>query len=106
MRHAVLAVIVLALVRTTFAAAASAAWTPADARWPEPRRAPAGAPNVLIVLWDDVGFGQFGCYGSPLATPTVDRLAAGGCATRFRPAGVGRGPRRGCRRGERGPDQG
>ncbi|MFM7749114.1 MAG: sulfatase-like hydrolase/transferase, partial [Opitutaceae bacterium] len=78
MRHAVLAVIVLALVRTTFAAAASAAWTPADARWPEPRRAPAGAPNVLIVLWDDVGFGQFGCYGSPLATPTVDRLAAGG----------------------------
>ena len=38
----------------------------------------AAPPNVLVVLWDDVGFGQFGCYGGPLATPTVDRLAAQG----------------------------
>ena len=41
-------------------------------------RLPAAAPNVLVVLWDDIGFAQFGCYGGPLATPTVDRLAAEG----------------------------
>ncbi len=58
------------------AAGSPPVWKPSDARWPEPRS--SGGPNVLIVLWDDVGFGQFGCYGSPLATPTVDRLAAGG----------------------------
>ncbi|MEY2880267.1 MAG: hypothetical protein RLZZ15_2647, partial [Verrucomicrobiota bacterium] len=38
----------------------------------------AAPPNVLVVLWDDIGFAQFGCYGGPLATPTVDRLAAQG----------------------------
>ena len=38
----------------------------------------AGAPNVIVILWDDIGFGQFGCYGGPLATPNVDRLAARG----------------------------
>jgi arylsulfatase len=59
-------------------AAPPLAWSPVDAHWPSPTRPPIGAPNVLIVLWDDVGFGQFGCYGAPLATPTVDRLAAGG----------------------------
>ena len=48
--------------------------------WPEPRRAPAGAPNVLIVVLDDVGFSDFGCYGSEIATPTIDALAAGGPA--------------------------
>jgi arylsulfatase A-like enzyme len=36
----------------------------------------AGAPNVLVVLFDDVGFSDFGCYGSPIKTPTIDRLAA------------------------------
>lgn len=46
--------------------------------WPTPVHPPAGAPNVLVILWDDVGFGQFGCYGSPLATPNIDRLAAHG----------------------------
>ena len=44
--------------------------------WPAPDRPPAGAPNVLLVLLDDVGFADFGCYGSEIATPTIDRLAA------------------------------
>jgi arylsulfatase A-like enzyme len=46
--------------------------------WPAPVRPPAGAPNVLLVLLDDVGFSDFGCYGSEVATPTIDRLAAEG----------------------------
>ena len=44
-------------------------------RW---RRRPPGAPNVVIVLLDDVGYAQFGAYGSDIATPTFDRLAARG----------------------------
>src|SRR6187551_3817839 len=52
--------------------------------WPGPRRAPAGAPNVMVVVLDDVGFAQLGCYGSDISTPTFDRLAAGGLQyTRF-----------------------
>jgi len=48
---------------------------------PPPRfevKAPAGAPNVLIVLIDDMGFGQSGAFGGPLNMPTVDRLAQSG----------------------------
>jgi arylsulfatase A-like enzyme len=41
-------------------------------------RPPAGAPNVVIVVWDDIGFAQLGCFGSSIATPNIDRLAAGG----------------------------
>jgi arylsulfatase A-like enzyme len=56
-----------------------------DARDPEaqfepitPLRPPGGAPNVLIVLIDDVGFGASSAFGGPIATPTFDRLAANG----------------------------
>jgi len=62
-----------------------------DAKDPEtafppitPLRPPAGAPNVLIVLLDDVGFGAASTFGGPCATPTADRLADGGLRfTRF-----------------------
>jgi arylsulfatase A-like enzyme len=43
-----------------------------------PLRPPAGAPNVLIILLDDVGFGAASTFGGPCATATADRLAAGG----------------------------
>ena len=57
--------------------------------WPEPTRAPSGAPNVVIVLLDDVGFAQFGPYGSDIETPTLDRLAAGGLTfTNFHTTGL------------------
>jgi arylsulfatase len=57
--------------------------------WPEPVRAPAGAPNVVVVLLDDVGFAQFGPYGSDIETPTLDRLAAGGLTfTNFHTTGL------------------
>ncbi|HET9691111.1 MAG TPA: arylsulfatase [Acidimicrobiales bacterium] len=46
--------------------------------WPDLPSAPAGAPNVVVVLLDDVGYAQFGCYGSDIATPTFDRLAREG----------------------------
>ena len=44
----------------------------------EPLLPPEGAPNVLIVLLDDVGFGASSAFGGPCRTPTADKLAAGG----------------------------
>jgi arylsulfatase A-like enzyme len=44
----------------------------------EPLRPPEGAPNVLIVLLDDVGFGASSAFGGPCATPTAERLAGDG----------------------------
>jgi arylsulfatase A-like enzyme len=41
-------------------------------------KAPVGAPNVLIVLVDDLGFAGTGAYGGPISTPTFDRLAGQG----------------------------
>jgi arylsulfatase len=46
--------------------------------WPRPLRAKPGAPNVLFIVQDDTGFGQLGCYGSPIKTPNLDALAANG----------------------------
>jgi arylsulfatase A-like enzyme len=46
--------------------------------WPEPLRAKDGAPNVLFIVQDDTGFGQMGCYGSPIKTPNIDELAKNG----------------------------
>jgi arylsulfatase A-like enzyme len=44
----------------------------------EPLRPPDGAPNVLVVLIDDVGFAASSAFGGPIATPTAERLAANG----------------------------
>ncbi|MGW6006643.1 arylsulfatase [Oerskovia enterophila] len=44
----------------------------------EPLLPPPGAPNVLIILLDDVGFGASSAFGGPCSTPTAERLAAGG----------------------------
>ena len=44
----------------------------------EPLRPPRGAPNVLVVLLDDVGFAASSAFGGPINTPTAERLAAGG----------------------------
>jgi arylsulfatase len=43
-----------------------------------PLRPPAGAPNVLVVMLDDVGFGASSAFGGPVNTPTAERLAANG----------------------------
>jgi arylsulfatase len=57
-----------------------------DTKYPpiEPLRPPKGAPNVLIILLDDVGFGASSAFGGPIHTPTAERLATGGLKyTRF-----------------------
>lgn len=46
--------------------------------WPELPKPPAGAPNVVIILLDDVGFGQVSTFGGPVQTPHLDQLAARG----------------------------
>src|SRR5215471_792726 len=57
-----------------------------EAKFPRiaPLRPPAGAPNVLCILIDDVGFGAASAFGGPCETPVFERLAAGGLRyTRF-----------------------
>jgi len=44
----------------------------------EPPKAPDGAPSVVYIVLDDVGFSAMGCYGGPIETPNIDRLAAEG----------------------------
>jgi len=46
--------------------------------WPPEPAPPDGAPNVLVLVLDDVGFAQLGCYGSDISTPAFDGLAANG----------------------------
>lgn len=55
-----------------------------ESAWPELPKPPEGAPNVLLILLDDVGFGQVSTFGGPVPTPTLDKLAAEGLRyTRF-----------------------
>ncbi len=58
------------VIRTT--AAESTPW------WPEVPESLKQAPNVVVVLFDDTGWSDFGCFGSEIATPTIDALAASG----------------------------
>jgi arylsulfatase len=46
--------------------------------YPPPVKPPAGAPNVLLILLDDVGFGQASTFGGPIETPNLDKLAKKG----------------------------
>lgn len=55
-----------------------------DGAWPKLPAPPAGAPNVVVILLDDVGFGQTGTFGGPIPTPALDKLASNGLRyTRF-----------------------
>ena len=49
--------------------------TPGNFALPHPEQ---GAPNVVLVVLDDTGFAQLGCFGSGIETPNIDRLAANG----------------------------
>src|SRR4051794_25161174 len=46
--------------------------------WPTPAKAREGAPNVLVFVLDDVGFGQLSSFGGLVETPVIDRVAANG----------------------------
>ncbi len=48
------------------------------AEFPQPVQAPKGAPNIVLILLDDVGFGQFSTFGGGVPSPTMDRLAKEG----------------------------
>ncbi len=50
-------------------------WRESTPWWPPEPHPPVGAPNVLLIVLDDVGYGQLGCFGSDIATPNIDRLA-------------------------------
>ncbi len=63
---------------TTFAGVIGRTPDQSSPAWPMPLRAKKGAPNVLFIVLDDTGFGQLGCYGSPIDTPNLDSLAQEG----------------------------
>src|SRR5205085_12294418 len=47
-------------------------------QFPQPVQAPKGAPNIVLILLDDAGFGQFSTFGGGVPSPTMDKLAAEG----------------------------
>lgn len=60
--------------------------TPDFAQQPQAR---AGAPNIIVIVLDDVGFSDLGCYGGEISTPAIDGLAAAGLRyTNFRTTAV------------------
>jgi arylsulfatase len=63
---------------THFSGRIGRTYTESEAVVPEVPRAPEGAPNVLLVLLDDVGFGHASTFGGPVNTPTLERLAKEG----------------------------
>jgi len=63
---------------TATRSASTASGTPAPRR----RSAPDDRPNIIVIMADDMGFSDIGCYGGEIRTPNIDRLAANGL--RFR----------------------
>ncbi|MFV0679870.1 arylsulfatase [Ottowia sp.] len=61
-----------------FAGKIAPSYKDAQSDFPQPIKAPAGAPNVVLILLDDIGFGQAGTFGGPIPTPNLDRLARRG----------------------------
>ncbi len=66
------------MAEATFAGVVGRTTAESTPWWPQPPTAPAGAPNVVYIVFDDMGFADLGCYGSEITTPNVDALAAGG----------------------------
>jgi arylsulfatase A-like enzyme len=63
---------------TAFTGVAGRTISESEPAWPQPVRSKAGASNVLFIVLDDTGYGHLGCYGSPIRTPNLDRLAGHG----------------------------
>ena len=64
--------------RSPFRGAIADTYLEATADWPDAVRPPAKAPNVVVILFDDLGFGQLSAFGGPIDAPHIGELAAGG----------------------------
>ncbi|MBV9664060.1 MAG: arylsulfatase [Actinobacteria bacterium] len=64
--------------RNEFGGRIGRTWRESEPWWPPEPTPPPGAPNVVLIVLDDVGFAQLGCYGSDIETPAIDALAASG----------------------------
>ena len=82
LRNSVSAAAMAAMAALNIASSAVAQAPPAGPKpwnyYPAEARAPANAPNVLLIMTDDVGFGASSTFGGPVPTPTFDALAASG----------------------------
>jgi arylsulfatase A-like enzyme len=75
---------VLPLKEPAFGGTIGETYTDSKSEWPKLPTPPEGAPNVIVILLDDVGFGQTSTFGGPVPTPELDKLAANGLRyTRF-----------------------
>ncbi|HEY7079512.1 MAG TPA: arylsulfatase [Nitrososphaeraceae archaeon] len=63
---------------TQFKGVIGRTWEDSKAWWPQPVKAPAEAPNIACIILDDVGYGWLSCYGGPIDTPNINKLAANG----------------------------
>jgi len=80
---------VLPLPDPTFKGKIGKSYTDSKQDYPQPVKAPAGAPNVVVILLDDLGFGQAGTFGGPVPTPALDKLASQGLRfNRFHTTGI------------------
>ena len=66
------------MAQPEFGGVIGSTWRDSVPWWPADPSPPAGAPNVLLIVLDDVGYAQIGAYGSDIDTPNIDRLAFGG----------------------------
>jgi arylsulfatase A-like enzyme len=62
----------------TFSGRIGRDWRDSVPWWPPESAARPGAPNIVLIVLDDVGYAQLGCYGSDIETPVIDDLAAAG----------------------------
>ena len=69
---------VLPAAEVPFRGRVAVALADSEGVFPEPVRPPRGAPNVLLIMGDDIGYGHMSAFGGPARTPTFDRLAAQG----------------------------
>jgi len=79
LRHAKSALLSLAAICGSLVVSAAGAADSTNAPvWPPVVKAPPGAPNIVLILLDDVGYAWSGVFGGPVATPNIDRLASRG----------------------------
>ena len=64
-----------------------------EAAFPMPPESPEGAPNVMYIVIDDIGFGWIEPFGGAIRTPNIDRLAGTGCGPEPSLGGDGQHPR-------------